>query len=41
MQASAEVIPGETYHIKMVIADWNDTAVNSAVFLEGGSFDDA
>ena len=37
--ASSPVIPGNTYHIKMVIADYNDTAYDSAVFLEGGSFD--
>jgi len=33
------VIPGKTYHIKMVIQDKRDTVVDSAVFLEGGSFD--
>ncbi|MBY8964043.1 choice-of-anchor L domain-containing protein, partial [Flavobacterium sp. D11R37] len=38
MQASASVIAGETYHIKLVIADYSDAAVNSAVFLGGGSF---
>ncbi|GGB86667.1 hypothetical protein GCM10007424_28420 [Flavobacterium suaedae] len=38
MQAQASVTPGETYHIKLVIADYNDSAVNSAVFLDGGSF---
>uniref|UniRef100_UPI0037C0BE92 choice-of-anchor L domain-containing protein n=1 Tax=Flavobacterium sp. TaxID=239 RepID=UPI0037C0BE92 len=37
--ATSPVIPGNTYHIKMVIADYNDTAYDSAVFLEGGSFD--
>ena len=39
MQASSTVIPGNTYHIKMVIADYNDSSYDSAVFLEGGSFD--
>ncbi|QYJ68747.1 choice-of-anchor J domain-containing protein [Flavobacterium litorale] len=38
MQATAPVTPGESYHIKLVIADYNDSAVNSAVFLDGGSF---
>ncbi|MEI7508306.1 MAG: choice-of-anchor L domain-containing protein [Flavobacterium sp.] len=41
--ASSTVIPGHTYHIKLVIADYGSTAVNklydSAVFLEAGSFD--
>jgi hypothetical protein len=39
MQASADVIPGQLYHIKLVIADANDSGWNSAVFLGGGSFD--
>lgn len=39
MTASSAVIPGNTYHIKMVIADFNDSSYDSAVFLEGGSFD--
>lgn len=44
MQASATVVPGRTYHIKMVIADyggggWPDSGVDSGVFLLGGSFD--
>uniref|UniRef100_UPI00047C1E68 choice-of-anchor L domain-containing protein n=1 Tax=Flavobacterium soli TaxID=344881 RepID=UPI00047C1E68 len=38
MVASSAVIPGHTYHIKMVIADINDSAYDSAVFLKGGSF---
>ncbi|OIQ15414.1 MAG: hypothetical protein BM557_11250, partial [Flavobacterium sp. MedPE-SWcel] len=38
MVASAAVTPGESYHIKLVIADYQDSAVNSAVFLDGGSF---
>ncbi|KAF2506406.1 hypothetical protein E0W72_13195, partial [Flavobacterium arcticum] len=42
MVASAPVTPGETYHIKLVIADYGpfgaDSSVNSAVFLDGGSF---
>jgi gliding motility-associated-like protein len=36
--ASATVIPGQTYHIKLVIADRQDNLFDSAVFIEGGSF---
>lgn len=36
--ARAQVICGETYHIKMAIGDGGDTAFDSAVFLEEGSF---
>src|SRR5690606_20681657 len=39
MTAASEVVPGKTYRIKMVIQDKGDAAVDSAVFLEGGSFD--
>ncbi len=38
MTAGASVIPGNSYHIKMVIADYQDTQYDSAVFLQGGSF---
>jgi len=38
MTAAAPVTPNETYHIKMVIADRNDHVLDSACFLEGGSF---
>ena len=38
LTAHAEVIPGDLYHIKLVIADQGDSALDSAVFLEGGSF---
>ncbi|MFD2602558.1 choice-of-anchor L domain-containing protein, partial [Flavobacterium suzhouense] len=38
MVASATVIPGQNYHIKLVIADYSDTSVSSAVFLGGGTF---
>lgn len=38
MEASAQVQCGETYHIKLAIADGGDTAFDSAVFLEAGSF---
>lgn len=36
--AESLVNPGETYTIKLVIADNLDTALDSAVFLDGGSF---
>lgn len=38
MTASATVIPGQQYHIKLVVADRQDNILDSAVFLEGGSF---
>ncbi len=38
MQIEARVEPGKVYHIKIVIADVNDGAYDSAVFLEGKSF---
>ncbi len=38
MEAAAQVICGDTYHIKMAIADVADGALDSGVFLEGGSF---
>ncbi|KQR93351.1 gliding motility protein [Chryseobacterium sp. Leaf180] len=39
LTAEATVIPGQSYHIKMVIADARDNSYDSAVFLEAGSFD--
>lgn len=39
LKAFANVIPGQNYHIKLVIADYKDTAYSSAVFLGGGTFD--
>ncbi len=39
LTATATVVPGQSYHFKMVIADASDTAYDSAVFLEAGSFD--
>lgn len=38
LTAQAEVIPGENYHIKLVIADDINYRYDSAVFLEGESF---
>lgn len=38
LTARAAVVPGQTYHIKIAIADGGDTAFDSGVFLEGGSF---
>ncbi len=38
MTAAADVITGELYHIKLVIADAGDTAYDSAVFIGGGTF---
>ncbi len=39
MVAESEVVPGTTYHIKLVIQDLDDAGRDSAVFLEAGSFD--
>ena len=36
--ASASVICGETYHIKLVVADAVDDSYDSGIFLESGSF---
>ncbi|WP_333600355.1 choice-of-anchor L domain-containing protein [Flavobacterium sp.] len=38
MTAKATVIPGTTYHIKLVIADETNPQYDSAIFLGGGSF---
>lgn len=38
LTATATVVPGQSYHFKMVIADATDRSYDSAVFLEGGSF---
>jgi gliding motility-associated-like protein len=38
MTAKATVIPGTTYHIKLVIADEGNIRYDSAIFLGGGSF---
>lgn len=39
LTATATVIPGQTYHFKMVLADYDDPTYDSGVFLEAGSFD--
>ncbi|MFN3756476.1 MAG: choice-of-anchor L domain-containing protein, partial [Flavobacterium sp.] len=39
LNASATVIPNNNYTIRLVIGDYQDTAFDSAVFIEGGSFD--
>ncbi len=38
LTAEADVIPNETYHIKLVIADEGNYRYDSAIFLGGGSF---
>ncbi len=38
LTAETDVVPGSTYHIKLVIADDSNYRYDSAVFLEGGSF---
>lgn len=38
LTASTLVIPGQKYHFKIAIADVGDAKYNSAVFLQGGSF---
>lgn len=38
LTAKSTVIPGTTYHIKLVIADQGNYRYDSAIFLKGGSF---
>ncbi len=38
LTASSAVTPGATYEIKLVVADQGDSRFDSAIFLEGGSF---
>ncbi|WP_299123985.1 choice-of-anchor L domain-containing protein [uncultured Winogradskyella sp.] len=38
LTATANVIPNETYHVKLVIADEQNFRYDSAVFIEAGSF---
>ncbi|MFY1045551.1 choice-of-anchor L domain-containing protein [Chryseobacterium sp. GP-SGM7] len=39
LTAVGNVTPGVAYHFKMVLSDYRDWSYDSAVFLEGGSFD--
>jgi gliding motility-associated-like protein len=39
LTAEAQLICGETYHIKLAVADGSDTALESIVVLEAGSFE--
>ncbi|KMQ69400.1 gliding motility protein [Chryseobacterium sp. FH2] len=39
LTAVADVTPGVAYHFKMILSDYRDTSYDSAVFIEGGSFD--
>ena len=39
LKVQSPVVPGATYHIKMVIAETNDGNYDSAIFLDGDSFD--
>ena len=38
MKASTDVIPGKTYHMKLVVADQGNNLYDSAIFFGGGSF---
>ena len=39
LTAQSDVIPCRTYRIKLAIGDYQDSTLDSAVFLEAGSFD--
>ncbi|RYD90071.1 MAG: adhesin, partial [Sphingobacteriales bacterium] len=39
MSAQATLVVGHQYHVKVAIADRNDSAFDSAIFIEGGSMD--
>lgn len=39
LTAIGTVTPGVAYHFKMVLSDYRDWSFDSAVFIEGGSFD--
>ncbi len=39
LTAVGDVTPGVAYHFKMVLSDYRDWSFDSAVFIEGGSFD--
>lgn len=38
LTAFANVVAGDVYHIKLVVADQGDSSLDTAIFLEGGSF---
>lgn len=38
LNASSSVIPNNSYRIKLVVGDYNDTSFDSAVFIQAGSF---
>ncbi|PZR09767.1 MAG: hypothetical protein DI539_21670, partial [Flavobacterium psychrophilum] len=38
MTASATVVPGDEYRIKLAVGDYNDMQFDTAVFIAGGSF---
>ncbi len=38
LTASSSVVPCETYHLKLILADVNDSFIHSAVFFQRGSF---
>ncbi|MGK4566130.1 choice-of-anchor L domain-containing protein [Flavobacterium sp. 3HN19-14] len=38
LTAASDIIPNHPYHIKLVIADRQDTSYDSAVFIQAGSF---
>lgn len=38
LTAQSSVVPGNVYHIKLVIADFGDDALDAAVFIDAGSF---
>ncbi len=39
MTAATSVVPNQSYHIKLIIADQSDQNFDSAIFIEGSSFD--
>ena len=38
LTATASIVPGETYHIKLAICDVGDPYYDSNVFIKAGSF---
>ena len=38
MTAESAVIPGQSYHLKLVVADYNDSIYDAVVFIDAGSF---